>query len=186
MKVLTLNSESLDLHCENLYNKIRKSGFNPDLILGVKTGGAKIAEIIFSINKLENCKLDFCHPIRQSSLNKKNRFKNNLKSLPLPLLNILRIIEAKLLFKKKVRDNFFKIEFPEKITNYQKILIVDDAVDTGATLKEIIKIIKQNNPDSTIKTAVLAVTSKNPIYKPDFSIFNNHTLIRFPWSIDAK
>lgn len=198
MKVISLNYDSLNQVCENLFQKIKNSDFKPDLILGVKSGGEYIANKIFSFFKSENCgeelknslqsnniSLEFCHPVRVSSKKKKKHFKNYLKLLPTFLLDILRILEAKFLFEGKNRKDFSEIRLPD-LSPYKKILIIDDAADSGSTLDFILTNIRNVNPEVEIRSAVITVTRKDSSFSPDFFIFNNETLVRFPWSIDAK
>lgn len=185
MKIITTNNEQLQEICKKLALQIRNSDFKPSLILGIKTGGEKIAKILFNELQLENCDLDFCHPIRKSSLNKKSRFKQILKYLPLFFLNWLRKLEVMIFFKKNLRDDFLSIEFPDKLDKYERILLVDDAIDSGMTIKKIIEGVKSRNSNVLLKTAVITSTQKQPIVIPEFYIYNQ-TIIRFPWSIDAK
>lgn len=186
MQVLTLSHKKLNDICKELLHEVTKSGFQPDLMLGVKSGGEMIAKIMYSQNLFKNCALNFCHPLRTTSLSKKKKNLKFLKILPVFILDILRKLEYKFFFHKKLRSNYIDIVLPENIKEYNNILIIDDAVDSGATLNYIIEILKKFNSKFNIKTAVITVTTKNPFYFPDFYVFNNNTLIRFPWSADAK
>ena len=186
MRVITLHDKELLLCCERLAKQICDSHFSPDLILGVKTGGEEIARIVNRVLGENKCKLEFCHPVRESTDNKKKYLKKYLKRLPVSILNILRILEAKFFFVKKSRKKFKRIELPNDIGDSKKILIIDDAVDSGASLFHIMHAIRVINPFADIKTAVITLTNRHAIIKPDFMIFNNNTLVRFPWSEDAK
>ena len=198
MKVISLNYDSLNQVCENLFQKIKSSNFKPDLILGVKSGGEYISKKIFSLIQSENYgeeqkktltsyhpRLEFCHPVRVSSQNKKRHLKNYLKFLPTFLLNILRVLEAKFLFKGKARKDFLDISLPD-LSDYKRILVIDDAVDSGSTLDFINSKIRMVNSQAQIRNAVITVTRNDSSFPPDFFIFSNKTLVRFPWSIDAK
>ena len=186
MRVITLDNTSLETHCESLADKIRKAGYQPDLILGVQTGGAVIAEKVFSILGSKNSRLSFCHPIRKSTSKKKSFLKDHLKKLPRFVLDFLRIIEYKFLFNRNERRNFASIELPSDLSDYKSILIVDDAVDSGATLKALTEKINAEYPEMQIKTAALTVTGADSAYMPDFYIYNDKTLLRFPWSADMR
>ena len=59
-------------------------------------------------------------------------------------------------------------------------------MDSGASLFHLMHAIREINPVADIKTAVITLTNRHAIIKPDFMIFNNNTLVRFPWSEDAK
>lgn len=186
MKIINVDSTLLTDLCKILSKKIIESDFHPQIVLGIRTGGAVIAEKIYKLLSKDNLTLDYCHPIRSYSSYKKIYINKILRFLPLSILNILRYIEYKKFFSKKKRKSFQKIILPVNITNYKNILLVDDAMDSGETLKAVIRSIKIQNPKANIKTAVLTVTIPNSNYIPDYYIFNNSTLIRFPWSIDSK
>jgi hypoxanthine phosphoribosyltransferase len=66
------------------------------------------------------------------------------------------------------------------------LLIVDDAVDTGATLSQVIDAVRRHAPSgSRVRSAVITVTTDWPLIRPDFTLFNRQ-LCRFPWSMDAR
>lgn len=61
----------------------------------------------------------------------------------------------------------------------KKVLIIDDVVDTGKTLKTIMNHVKERDPDS-IMTAAL-VTKPHAEMKPDQYIFKTDRWVVFPW-----
>lgn len=184
MKVITVDNQELDRLCRQLDHEIRESSFRPEIILGVKSGGVPIAERLDFLMK-PPYPMVVCHPVRKMSKNKKRYFNKILKLFPLTVLNFLRQLEAILFFHTIRRKQFIKIELPKNIREVKNILIVDDAVDTGNTLSYISTGIHKINPEANMKFAVITVTKSNPLIQPDFSIFKN-TLVRFPWSLDAK
>lgn len=185
MKVITLNRNDIKEYCKQLYYKIKSSGMQPDLILAIKNGGIEIGEELYRNFKNENCEFQICHPVRKKSQNKKI-LKDLISNLPYFILDYIRIFEAKFLFKKNLRGDFIKIEFPQKLKSYKSILIVDDAIDSGQTLNLVHKAIEQMNPSATLKSCVFTITRPNPLIRPDFYLYNDQILIRFPWSIDSK
>ena len=66
----------------------------------------------------------------------------------------------------------------------RKVLIVDDAVDSGATMLAVAEALREANPEAEIRTAAITVTTPKPLITPDYSMYKD--LIRFPWSMDAK
>ena len=66
------------------------------------------------------------------------------------------------------------------------VLVVDDAVDSGATLRNVISALMDISPNNVIKTAALTVTRKSPIVMPDYYLYHDRTLMRFPWSEDRR
>lgn len=72
----------------------------------------------------------------------------------------------------------------EVVSKAGRILIVDDAVDSGATLLRVAETLRSASPEAQIASAVITVTTRNPAIKPDYTLYNDRTLIRFPWSAD--
>lgn len=181
-KVKTLTGTDFEKHCMIL-EEIIAGDFRPDLVIGIRTGGLIVSEIIF-----KDCKHDEVYLQRPTTAGKNKMMHRLLKGLPYAILDKLRIVESIVLDKlssHKPRTDKFNI--PDATQNASKILIVDDAVDSGATLEAVVRAIKSSAPDDAdIRTAVITVTTKSPIIRPDYYIYNDNTLIRFPWSMDFK
>ena len=84
-----------------------------------------------------------------------------------------------------------KVELPADIDillrqGEKNVLLVDDAIDTGATLKLIKDTLAERYPLAVIKIAVITVTSNHPLIDADYYLFHDRTLVRFPWSNDVK
>ncbi len=195
MKVIDLTHSDIEKACETL---ISQFDCEFDLVVGIATGGRLIAETI--AGKLN---LPVLLVIRQRSLTQhKGRVKNLLKYIPKKILNAARIAENRLyeflLRIKKSRatidelktgvsqisiisDDFSCFNNPE-ITN---ILLVDDAIDSGSTIKDTENFLKSKNRNWHIKTAVITQTFSRPLRKADYQIYNR-TLVRFPWSNDCN
>ncbi len=67
----------------------------------------------------------------------------------------------------------------------KRVLIVDDIVDTGETMYEIIKILKKEFPHIHFKIATLYYKTSS-IVKPDFCVREADDWIDFFWEIDLK
>ena len=66
-----------------------------------------------------------------------------------------------------------------------RLLVVDDAVDSGVTLATVIDLLRNTCPDRTeIRSAVITVTLEEPRAEPDYALYRG-VLCRFPWSFDA-
>lgn len=82
------------------------------------------------------------------------------------------------------------VEIPDGLSefiagrNNSKILIVDDAIDSGTTATSVRNAISSLNPDAEIRIAVITVTQPYSLKFADFYLYGDGTLIRFPWSID--
>lgn len=189
MRVVTLNHKDVEELCKGLLEDVRHSGFSPDIVLAVRTGGAEVGKIFFDLlrrTNSKNCTYLECDITRKST-RKKRWLTKMAKVLPLWLRNALRIAEAKLSFGHKSRHEFEKIGIPDELRHsaHSHILVIDDAVDSGATLQAVVNELKKVCPSATVRCAALTVTSDQPIFEPDFFSYHNQTLLRFPWSMDA-
>ena len=64
---------------------------------------------------------------------------------------------------------------------------VDDAIDSGVTIRVVCDALQERyGMDAVIKTAVVTVTTDAPLLDADFYCYHDHTLVRFPWSMDYK
>ncbi|MEO2058483.1 MAG: phosphoribosyltransferase [Mesonia sp.] len=189
MKVVTLDEKDILTRVNQLIQKI---DFEPDVVIGVLNGAYYLVQLFkdqesFSEVKFYNIKLQR----QQESFKKKKTFNIILKLLPYWALNKLRILESKRdkkslakISKKKLllKSLHLPITFD---STYKRVLIVDDALDTGKTMFVLKNNLKKVFSNSEIKVAVIAWTIENSIVKPDFYIFKN-ILVRFPWSKDFK
>lgn len=177
--VITLQEESFRHVVGQLQNKIEASGFVPDAVLSIRRGGEFVGELMFP---------DIPHYAvtlqRESTKRKKGILKNIFRLIPRFLLDKLRILEAWWLSRNSHKASLSTNVILPDLNLYRKILIVDDAVDSGATLTSIFNAASSQFPNTDFKTAAITVTTEKPLINPDFSIYNNFTLIRFPWSID--
>ena len=80
----------------------------------------------------------------------------------------------------KKLDTIEVFNIPNLPTN-KRVLIVDDIVDSGESLEEIIKILKQKFPQTIFKTCVLFY-KKDAIFTPDFKVKEAHEWIKFFWT----
>jgi xanthine phosphoribosyltransferase len=67
----------------------------------------------------------------------------------------------------------------------QRVLVVDDIVDSGDTLVEVLKVLKENYPQTTFKTASLFY-KPTAIIKPTWWVKEPNGWIEFFWSEDLK
>ena len=66
------------------------------------------------------------------------------------------------------------------------LLIVDDALDTGYTMRAVLDLLYANGfKRNLISIAVINTTLQTSVVKPDFLCFNTR-IICFPWSRDSK
>jgi len=64
-----------------------------------------------------------------------------------------------------------------------RVLVVDDAVDSGRTLAAVAGQLRDRAGEDRVKTAVIVQTQPDVALAPDFRLFDG-VLCRFPWSND--
>jgi len=192
MAVVTLDENSFDIMCTKLATDILASGYSPDVVVSIATGGDYVAA------KMRN-KMDAnfysVKKTRSSTKTKNSLFGRFLfafiRLLPYFILNILRKIEHYFLISKPTcdnssADNLFSLSFVDELSGAECILIVDDAIDSGKTIHAVRESIRAVVKEKVvIKVASLVVTTEDPIVYPDYYMYEN-TLVRFPWSKDFK
>lgn len=185
MKVITIDNGSFSSFCREL--ELKCGTFKPDLVIGIATGGVYVAEQMFMDVQHESIRLR--RPTSESK-DAHERLFNIVRRFPRIVLDVLRIAEAYLLRLKKnnvVIDIDIPSELKTAVMKANRILVVDDAVDSGVTLKSVFDVInKLKQSNAIVKSAVFTITTNAPLIYPEFFLFSNRTLIRFPWSKDMK
>jgi hypoxanthine phosphoribosyltransferase len=119
-----------------------------------------------------------------------------LAALPTPVVNLLRRLEHRLLIAprgSRARPQQIDHTEAEAIAAWvatsarrARILVADDAVDSGVTLDTVLGLLRRLCPRGTeIRSAAITQTLENPKARPDYVLFHD-TLCRFPWSFDAN
>lgn len=185
MKVVTLHPDTFGEVCQRLADKVAE--WHPDILVGIVTGGEIVAR-----NMAKSISQTTLHTVKlqRSTTARKSSVRKLLKLLPTSLADRLRIMEARKAERRphKVHEPLIssQLEHALKENPKGKVLIVDDAVDSGDTLLSVVKAIQRIVPDAEVKSAVLTVTTSKPAISPDYSIWNDKTLLRFPWSLDYR
>lgn len=172
--------------------------YRPNIVIGVRTGGYYFADLMMEALPVEAILLPIT--CRRPSTAKKQRFgmvKGALMALPHPVTDCLRVIEHKMLTEMREArpltdytadsDEMAQIEHLVTLRGAEsRILVVDDAVDSGATLQAVCATLQSLLPqDALLKTAALTVTTSEPLIEPDYRLYR-HVLCRFPWSLDFR
>ncbi len=191
MAVVTFNPTLLAEACHQLSCRVKAGGFTPSLLIGIQHGGAEVARRMRNdFPEAAYCEVRLSRPgTRQKSQGLAHRL---LQHLPLWICNTLRIVESRVNeWRSKGKDpvRIGTIRLPQDITSTlsnPSILLIDDAIDTGATIQQArLQLLKQF-PDITIRVAVITVTIPHPLCDADFCLYHNRTLCRFPWSNDYR
>ena len=184
MKVVTLDSRRFAVACRMLAEVVEGEKFMPELMVGIRTGGEYVAREM--LGEFPEARLAVVE-LQRPSTRHKGLVAGLLPLLPARVLDFMRMAEARLLaFRPRRRVG--RVEIPEEITalGARRILVVDDAVDSGVTLEAIVSSLREACPSAHVRSAVITVTTSRPVISPDYALYRNKTLIRFPWSMDVK
>ena len=197
MQVLTLDSAAFDHHAAKLAKMVEEDSADRfDAIVAVRRGGAFVCDAFcrhFPKSRYET-RYDVTLQ-RPSTKRKTGTLSLILKRLPLPLLDLMRMGESIMLtLRKKIKTSSEtpSVEIPESLGHIlneidsPRILLIDDAIDSGDTLFAIAKTLRETNEKAIVRIAVMTETTSNPRIRADYSLYRNKTLIRFPWSNDYK
>jgi len=81
-------------------------------------------------------------------------------------------------------DTFNIFNIPD-LSQASKVLILDDIVDSGETMVEIFKLLKEKFPHVEFKLATIFY-KKTALIQPDFAVKEATQWIEFFWEIDIK
>lgn len=190
MKILDLSNQiDFQKECGKLRDLV-EANIVPDFIIGIATGGEHVTK---AMNFRPGAKISIIMRQRSSTKTKSSLgLKSILPLLPMSIKNILRkleilIREAYFIYfsaKPEEREVIFISGHPLNLNDDSTVLIIDDAIDTGATFIDACNYVRGINKKAKIYSAALSKTFKKPAFKVDY-ILHNRTLIRGPWALDA-
>lgn len=184
MKCIELSKKDLEVQCKDWAEKIKKE-YQPDLIVYVAKAGYLIARPMKNV---------FDVPLVGISATREG---NSLKEIVGPLVSLLPNFVRNFLISMELKSNTHdrnterKISFHQSFENIhqdsiQKIIVVDDSVDTGHSMKQVVDAISNKMNHVQIKVAGLNVWDKSEdVIKTDFALYRN-TVIKTPMSKDSK
>ena len=191
MKVVTLHPAGFERHCQLLAERVAASypdGF--DAVVGIRRGGSVVCDAVCRhLSPLPPRRYDMSR--QRSSTRRKGSWPAKfLRALPYSVLNMMRMAESFLLAIRHGKESysFTPVDIPQELRESLKsgkcrcILVVDDAIDSGETILDIVESIRKVSSEVKVITAVITVTTRTPLLQPDFSIYDNRTLRRVPWS----
>lgn len=174
-KVMTLSEEAFAGAC----SRLEAATARPDVVLGIETGGRFVAEAMHAA--VPHCYVR----LQRASTPRKGRLRCLLARLPRPVADALRVAESWLRGLRRPEPVEFRGELPRELQGRRRVLIVDDAVDSGATMHAVREAVRRACPEAEVECAAIAVTTRRPLVVPDKYLYNN-VLIRFPWSMDSR
>ena len=80
-------------------------------------------------------------------------------------------------------DSFNIFNIPD-VSHAKRVLIIDDRVDSGETMVEILKILEDKFPGVEFKLATLFY-KKTAVMQPDFAVREANEWIDFFWEVDV-
>ena len=187
MDCLEFSIKSLEEKCKCWGSEISKD-YQPDLIIFVARGSYLIGK---ALSKYFGVSL-IAVGAERSGNNFKEFIAPFLSVLPRWFCNLLRKAELKSnVHKKKEKRNIKFLDTIDKYKNKNKnksiaILIVDDSIDTGNSMKQVVEFVKSELPVSIIRVAALNVWDESEnIIKADYYCYRN-AIMRTPMSKDSK
>lgn len=204
--VVTLDPARLEAEMLRLWETVKtQTGSTPDAVVGIAAGGFVCAKLL---EPTIDRPILSCAMRRASSHTKDASAATKLlRHIPYGLSNWLRRVEDVMLARKTARSAQ-KIPAPTEALKQdiaaivetvghqgaRHILVIDDAVDSGATLacvhgalKSSLQLTLQSNLDAaiTLTTAVVTQTRPDTLFAPDI-VLHEGALCRFPWSHDFR
>lgn len=85
---------------------------------------------------------------------------------------------------EKKLDTFNIFNIPD-LSWANRVLIIDDIIDSGETMKEILSILKEKFPNIEFKIVSLFYKT-TALIRPDFSVREANEWIDFFWEVDVK
>lgn len=183
MKVVTLNPSAFGAKCSRLADLVAWN-FHPDLVVGIATGGVYVARNMFE--NLPHCSIT-CRRGTSAGKDKARFVFAMVRLLPLWVRDALRRSEARWLRSGGDHRRTATVDraSADMIRRARHILVVDDAVDSGDSMKKVIEKVRELSPHASVRTAAIALTTPSPAVMPDYYIYNQ-VLVRFPWSKDYR
>jgi hypoxanthine phosphoribosyltransferase len=179
--------------CVDLADIVRDD-YKADLVVGIADGGAYVAESMAPHLPGPPAVAIVKSQRPATAMKQRMKVRAVLRRLPPKLAGRLRMLEVSVrehLLRPRPNgsgDHTLWLTVDEDVTSAirsaDRVLVVDDTVDSGRTLTAVTGLVQSLQPDLEIRVAVLASTFRHPRIRPDYCLFER-TLLRFPWSLDA-
>lgn len=191
-EVITLGPEDVAAASRRLIDALLVEGFRPDGVLGIASGGVSIA---YAAAEYCGATTMTCRLQRPSTAGKrKNPIIKLLPHVPYWISNSLRRFEDWFLgvaprAPQAPAGTESVLEIQQALDTIRRkklkrILVVDDAVDSGSTMMRVAAALEELRKDGVeVRTGAIVVSRSEPAYMPDLRIYFG-VLCRFPWSHD--
>ncbi len=194
--VLDLDRVAFDEVCAELM-QLASADRRPDALIAIPTGGWFVAQAMAKAAGGDMPVLPLTCRRPSSKLKPGgSAVRKMVAGLPRPIVDRLRVVEHALLTRRPAAPTAPYQFVAREIETLQRwmagaparptLLVVDDAVDSGATLSQVVEAVRRHAPaGASIRSAVITVTTDWPLIQPDHRVFHRQ-LCRFPWSMDAR
>lgn len=185
MKFVEFSSKELNMKCREWAGQIF-SEFKPELIIYIARAGYILAQPM-----ADTCGIPLLGIGAVRSGNNIKEFIGPLFAhIPSFVRKVLAVIELKSgLHKKNTERN---VCFHQKIESldcqsFYKILIVDDAVDTGYTMKKVFDMTREAFPNAQVRTACMNISCEEAekVFQVDYVLLRGMS-VKTPFSKDSK
>lgn len=193
-EAVELYAQDFDGACRLLAQRLEP--YRPDLLVGIATGGAYVAQLVQPCLSTAPTLLTVRVQRPGTAAKEALRLRSAISHLPRSVTDLLRWAEVEYR-EATVRRELPAADLYERAARlaeeaglhtaerYERCVIVDDTIDSGRTLRLAEAAVRLAQPQATITTAVLASTWRRPPVRPDVCLFDR-TLLRLPWSLDAR
>jgi uncharacterized protein len=194
--VVTVSEKGLEVLGAALLDLMRDQGFTPEAFVAIANGGVNVVEAMQTHDALAvwSCRLQ-----RSGTAHMKRTrlIRKAMRRLPYAITNLFRVFEDWLRGHKGVTvppppaslaQELRRIGAEIERRGIHRVVVIDDAADSGATLACVMGCLRDALPESVdLRSAVITATRtpERAAISPDFRLFNL-TLLRFPWSLDYK
>lgn len=192
--VRTYEASDVAADCERLAAMLNV--FEPDLIIGIANGGVPVAHGVASHLVGQISVADVRAQRRSTGVKSHPALRGAIRRLPRQGADLLRIFEvcerelvyhlmARLLGRARpARQVELSLAAQNLLPQSARVLIVDDCIDSGETMRRVATAITDMAPDAQVRSAVLASAWLRPPVVPDY-VLHQRTLVRLPTSFDA-
>lgn len=187
-------TEAFEDICRTLADKVRQGGTTYDLFVGVATGGEFVGDIVVRHVQPEGPYL----VVKRQRLSTQGKgkvpfLKKVVRFLPAFVQDWLRQLEVRVAEARFERNR----DLPRTPGNVvvvrevgsidreiRTVLVIDDCVDSGGTLLDVMNFLKSRYPGCSVHNAALTLTHRNPWVWPEYLLLERG-IVKCPWSLDG-
>jgi hypoxanthine phosphoribosyltransferase len=177
-KVREIMLAELESVTRQLVDTAWEAGFRPDCVVYLETGARLLALQVCRHASIRGVALR----IQRRGGGGKGRLARLLGLLPTAAKDLLRQMEARMIWRN-MKDERVIGEVPSVNLSGCRVLILDDAVDTGTSVR-MARQWALNQGASEVRVGALTVTTSVGVSAVDFTVFRE--MCRFPWSSDSR